>query len=160
MKKYQYSSITNPFLKFWFLLFTLQQVTTERGFDSYHQLEKWSFDMQSLSSLIPLIALFTVVANHQKNLILQTRTFTYFLRTQNSFNFRSSGIIPLKNRTSGFILCCLWTLKTRTFLRFWNSFHWINSRTSKLKEFCVLRKGVKFLVSLFRRVLELGSLFY
>ena len=37
--------------------------------------------------------------------IPETRTFTPFLRTQNSFNFRSSGIISMKSRTSGFIWC-------------------------------------------------------
>ena len=62
-------NIQASLIHFWFLLFTLQQVTTERGIDSYHQLEKRSFDMQSLSSLIPLIALFTVVENHKKSLI-------------------------------------------------------------------------------------------
>ena len=60
-----------------------------------------------------------------------------------AFNFKSFGFFPMKSRTSGFILCghrkpvdfCF--RKPELFES--STFHWINF----LKEFCVLRKGVK-----------------
>ena len=61
-------NIQASLIHFWFLLFTLQQVTTERGID-ISTIINWKKKLWyaiSLSSLIPLIALFTVDADHQK----------------------------------------------------------------------------------------------